>query len=628
MNFEQFLNEAKNFKVGDTWEWHGKDWSADQKKDVDTIKKVKITKVEGSNITGQFDGESKEYIIRDANKYLKKKVNESEEITESNIKVGDTVSRKFMGEDPTQTFKVISISGGKAKLKDTKTGEENGMYLSDLIKESEELEEATKENPSVWVPGGFDKEMSKYPNNKITKEIVLKAAKKYNVDAEDAIQYVEFGWDIDLNESVNEAEASYGLSKAETKKVAETLAKAISKNDGVKCTVNLKSLEEDSFDLDIDGEEYEGGSYYINDKGEVVNAAITPHEIYGKAESSVEDFIKGLKKPVKESAEVNESKITIKRQYTENYPASTVGKHAGVRNKIIEALKDGQLTKEEFEQLVSGLTEDSKRWLKRNAAFFNIQEDQVSLSATGKKILKSIDESGYRPMTDAERQKAQYKKNQLARLRAVDKKEEEGKRLRALQQKLHQQKMRKANESFIYESFSEFVENELNEKAYRLTGHYTTKGIIGKVMQTFKKHIEHIKYEEDVEKTLKEVNKAWEHFHNEGSKIILDEVHKAVKDMEQVLYVQVDGLSQRWEADTINKLNKEGGPLYIVIPGDFVINIGFMDDVDGSKFKNKLGGMMNSAISGGEDLYGEFDPEIDENNVEIRGNEVIQIDSK
>ncbi len=65
----------------------------------------------------------------------------SESVNESNIKVGDTVSRKFMGEDPTQTFTVISISGGKAKLKDTKTGEENGMYLSDLIKEAEATEE-------------------------------------------------------------------------------------------------------------------------------------------------------------------------------------------------------------------------------------------------------------------------------------------------------------------------------------------------------------------------------------------------------------------------------------------------------------------------------------------------------
>ena len=309
---------------------------------------------------------------------------------------------------------------------------------------------------------------------------------------------------------VNEAAASYGLSKAQTKKVAETLAKAISKNDGVKCTVNLKSLEEDSFDLDVDGEEYDGGSYYINDKGEVVNAAITPHEIYGKAESSVEDFIKGLKKPIKESvevneaavkqfekdiqsmikhvksgygwidpefveetwenvadsidfelvkgeiykrliaagllaypnpddeekkgvpvrklqelgikesAEINESRITVKRQYTNNYPAKTVGKHAAIRNKIIEALKDGELTKEDFDQLVSGLTEDSKRWLRRNAQFFNIQEDKVRLSSIGRKIastFKSISENNNTNMEN----------------------------------------------KFIYESFAEFVESKLNE---------------------------------------------------------------------------------------------------------------------------------------------------------------------
>ncbi len=626
MNFEQFLNESKNFKVGDTWEWHGKDWDTDQKKDVDTVKKVKITKVEGSNITGQFDGESKEYIIRDANKYLKKKVNESEEITESNIKVGDTVSRKFMGEDPTQTFKVISISGGKAKLKDTKTGEENGMYLSDLIKESEELEEATKENPSVWVPGGFDKEMSKYPNNKITKEIVLKAAKKYNVDAEDAIQYVEFGWDIDLNESVNEAEASYGLSKAETKKVAETLAKAISKHDGVKCTVNLKSLEEDSFDLDIDGEEHEGGSYYINDKGEVVNAALTPHAVYGKTDSSVEDFIKGLKKPIKESSEVNESRIVVKRQYTENYPASTVGKHAGVRNKIIEALKDGQLTKEEFEQLVSGLTEDSKRWLKRNATFFNIQEDQVSLSATGKKILKSIDEAGYRPMTDAERQKAQYKKNQLAKLRAVDKKEEEGKRLRALQQKLHQQKMKKANEGFIYESFSEFVENELNEKAYQLTGSYGAKDIPGKVQSAFKKHVEHVKFEGDAKLTLENINKEWSKWADkEGAKIIEHEVMKQVKDKESIVYIIATLSGEEWDEESSNE-----NQLIARIPFDFVINIGFADDVDSNKFAKKLGGMQNAAMlrKNNTEIVGKYDKEVGENNVEIRSGFYLSFDSK
>lgn len=88
-----------------------------------------------------------------------------------------------------------------------------------------------------------------------------------------------------------------------------------------------------------------------------------------------------------------ESKITVKRKYTENYPVVTVGKHASIRNKIIEALKDGELTKEAFDILVSGLTEDSKRWLRRNATFFNIQEDKVTLSKTGQRVLNNITEN-------------------------------------------------------------------------------------------------------------------------------------------------------------------------------------------------------------------------------------------
>jgi len=203
--------------------------------------------------------------------------------------------------------------------------------------------------------------------------------------------------------------APAGLTKAQTKKVAETLAKAMSKVDNAKVTVNLRTLEEDSFDLDYNGEEYDGGSYNIYDDGSVVNHAVTPNEIYGTSDSSVEDFIKGLKKPVKESfldaydensEELDESKITLKRQYTENYPAKTAGKHAAIRNKIIEALKDGELTKEEFDTLVSGLTEDSKRWLRRNSTFFNIQEDKVGLTKTGQRIAATLYQSDYKLKTN------------------------------------------------------------------------------------------------------------------------------------------------------------------------------------------------------------------------------------
>ena len=74
-----------------------------------------------------------------------------------------------------------------------------------------------------------------------------------------------------LDESVTEAKRA-GLSKKETLKVAQKFAAALTKLDGKKYTVS-KDYEEDSFDLDIDGDEYAGGSYNINDDGSVVNMA-------------------------------------------------------------------------------------------------------------------------------------------------------------------------------------------------------------------------------------------------------------------------------------------------------------------------------------------------------------------
>lgn len=87
---------------------------------------------------------------------------------------------------------------------------------------------------------------------------------------------------------------------------------------------------------------------------------------------------------------LNESRITIKRQYTENHPAKTVGKHATIRNTVIEAVKDGKISKEDFNAILSKVSEDQKRWLKRNAGFFNVSEDGISLSKDGLKIYNQI----------------------------------------------------------------------------------------------------------------------------------------------------------------------------------------------------------------------------------------------
>ena len=61
---------------------------------------------------------------------------------------------------------------------------------------------------------------------------------------------------------------------------------------------------------------------------------------------------------------------------------------------------------------------------------------------------------------------------------------------------------------------------------------------------------------------------------------------------------------------------------------DYLTNQSLLIPNNCNKFKNKLGGMLNTAIAGGEDIYGVFDAEIGENNVEIRGSEIMQIDQK
>jgi len=90
-------------------------------------------------------------------------------------------------------------------------------------------------------------------------------------------------------------------------------------------------------------------------------------------------------------SEVSEARtIQTKRRYTESHPASSVGKTAKIRNKILEAIKDGRMTQSEFDRVVKEMSSDHKRWMKRNSNLFNVSEDGISLSGFGQKILKGI----------------------------------------------------------------------------------------------------------------------------------------------------------------------------------------------------------------------------------------------
>ena len=84
-------------------------------------------------------------------------------------------------------------------------------------------------------------------------------------------------------------------------------------------------------------------------------------------------------------------KIQIKRKYTENHPASTVGKTANVRNAVLKAIKDGVVTREEYNKILSELSADSRQWSSRNRKYFNVSEEGIKLSKWGLRILNELD---------------------------------------------------------------------------------------------------------------------------------------------------------------------------------------------------------------------------------------------
>ena len=173
-------------------------------------------------------------------------------------------------------------------------------------------------------------------------------------------------------------------------------------------------------------------------------------------------------------------------------------------------------------------------------------------------------------------------------------------------------------------------EQFLNEKAYRMTGVYAAKGLVGKVMQAFRQEIKTVKYEGINVVTQEEVNKEWAKFEDKAKKIILDQVEKGAGGMDGVLYVTAN-LFNGFAIDEVNGLNDLDPDNTLYLSYEVVINVGFMDDFNGKKVARKIDktGMMNSPLSYEKELiYGEYDAGVGDNNLEIRDNEIIQIDKK
>ena len=198
------------------------------------------------------------------------------------------------------------------------------------------------------------------------------------------------------------------LNKKQTEKIAQQVAdewtKEDSKKSGLKYNVT-PGTEPHSFDLDIEDKEgvdpratgeFAGGSYYIRKEGDVLvirNAAtggwsVATTDLKGKNFKLI-PAKDSTNKRLDESS-VTERHVTLKRRYTENHPAKTAGKFAKVRNKVLEAIADGTITQEEFDNILSELSNNAKRWSKNNSKYFTISEEGISLSKFGKRVLNSI----------------------------------------------------------------------------------------------------------------------------------------------------------------------------------------------------------------------------------------------
>ena len=86
----------------------------------------------------------------------------------------------------------------------------NIKFVSMLAKNRIKGESVLKKNPGEFVDAKFSKAIDNLPVSKLTKDLVIKLAKKYKVDQDDALRFVSYGYlrDFGLKESVNEAPGS------------------------------------------------------------------------------------------------------------------------------------------------------------------------------------------------------------------------------------------------------------------------------------------------------------------------------------------------------------------------------------------------------------------------------------
>jgi hypothetical protein len=89
---------------------------------------------------------------------------------------------------------------------------------------------------------------------------------------------------------------------------AERFAKYMSDKEGKTFTVTAGSVDGPSFDLDLDGEQYEGGSYIISTAGEILNMSLPGNPVYANTK-----MLEGKKEDMDKDGDIDSKDYLLKR---------------------------------------------------------------------------------------------------------------------------------------------------------------------------------------------------------------------------------------------------------------------------------------------------------------------------
>lgn len=98
---------------------------------------------------------------------------------------------------------------------------------------------------------------------------------------------------------------------------------------------------------------------------------------------------------------MNEAKVSVKRKYTDNYPAKHVSVNAPVRERVLAFVKEnGKVDYNGMMEFMKGLNEEtggttSRKWLTKNPQYFKIVTEKdgsktYKLSALGERVHNAI----------------------------------------------------------------------------------------------------------------------------------------------------------------------------------------------------------------------------------------------